>query len=746
MSDMILFSVSKLVAISIYLALILITLRRRGFRDSLTKSLLFYLGFSLVFDIGYLIKASEIPFVLPFFVITNMRHLALMILAFILFHLSTKFTHQRFGWLWWFFVIIELLGFLFLIIFHKQIPDLENIIPWWNFEIGDSLIFYFLFGWGIFMTAAIFRVYKAVKNERHQTMRPRLRLWLFNIVIVLLGHNLIIVGQYLWGGVCLLFGSIVLTLLINSARVPDIKRSFQQLLIKLFLVMIELGIYSLGIFAILHLVGNLSGFQPALFSLFVSCIFIVLLNPISNQIMKQLKRLFYGVDVNSSEMLREHSRQISSAMDLELLSKVVVDLVEDWIKVDRGSLYTVDLEMSEKGNRRYRIYEVPGQDGEETPSGLIPIDSPLAIKFVEQKSSLTIAEIKTMPIYLGLLGDERVWLERQKMDLFIPIHSKDEWIGLLAIGPKRTGSLFTRDDIILLETLVDQTAVALQNARLVNSLVRVNNEFRRAYSAMDEAHKKLERLNRTKSDFISISSHELRTPLTVLSGYTQILLEDSIIVENEYYKKVILGIYEGTNRLHEIVDSMVEVAKIDTRELELQSKPINLSQVIQQTLGSFDDVASGRNLEIMIDSIDNLPPVIGDEDALSKVFYHLLSNAVKYTPDGGKVVISGSALERGDPKFQSGGVEIIISDTGIGIDPRYIDLIFTKFYQTGELALHSSGKTKFKGGGPGLGLAIVRGIVQAHGGLVWAESPEYDEVNCPGSDFHIILPTYLNTA
>jgi signal transduction histidine kinase len=138
--------------------------------------------------------------------------------------------------------------------------------------------------------------------------------------------------------------------------------------------------------------------------------------------------------------------------------------------------------------------------------------------------------------------------------------------------------------------------------------------------------------------------------------------------------------------------------------------------------------------------MEDLPLIQGDPEALKKVFYHLISNAIKYTPDGGKIVVSGFLKEHGDPKFPPGGVEIILSDTGIGIDPRFKDLIFTKFYQTGELALHSSGKTKFKGGGPGLGLAIVRGIVEAHGGKVWAESSGYDEENMPGSHFHVVLP------
>ena len=89
-----------------------------------------------------------------------------------------------------------------------------------------------------------------------------------------------------------------------------------------------------------------------------------------------------------------------------------------------------------------------------------------------------------------------------------------------------------------------------------------------------------------------------------------------------------------------------------------------------------------------------------------------------------------------------GGIQIIVSDTGIGIDPTHLELIFTKFHQTGNLALHSTGKTKFKGSGPGLGLAIAKGIVEAHGGKIWAESKGHDEDKFPGSQFHVILPLH----
>jgi signal transduction histidine kinase len=112
-------------------------------------------------------------------------------------------------------------------------------------------------------------------------------------------------------------------------------------------------------------------------------------------------------------------------------------------------------------------------------------------------------------------------------------------------------------------------------------------------------------------------------------------------------------------------------------------------------------------------------------------------NAIKYTPDGRWIVISGRSVEE-TPEMPE--IEIVVGDSGIGIALEHQELIFEKFFQIGEVHYHSSGKTKFRGGGPGLGLAIARGIVEAHKGRIWVESPGYDEVNNPGSKFFVRLP------
>jgi len=174
--------------------------------------------------------------------------------------------------------------------------------------------------------------------------------------------------------------------------------------------------------------------------------------------------------------------------------------------------------------------------------------------------------------------------------------------------------------------------------------------------------------------------------------------------------------------------------------LKLDYQPLSLTSLFAGQQQLLAKACHERNLTLTVDGLDVLPEIEADMGNLVKVFNNLLLNAIKYTPDGGAITVSGRYVPLDG--VAQGFVEIIISDTGIGIDPTAHDLIFTTFFQVGPVAFHSSGKTKFKGGGPGLGLTVARGIVEAHGGKIWVESPGYDETTCPGSEFHVLLPLH----
>jgi signal transduction histidine kinase len=193
------------------------------------------------------------------------------------------------------------------------------------------------------------------------------------------------------------------------------------------------------------------------------------------------------------------------------------------------------------------------------------------------------------------------------------------------------------------------------------------------------------------------------------------------------------GIGQGTHRLREIVKDMIDVSLIDNNMLFLNYQPVWMNRLLRIIEADIKTAAELREQNLIISSIDGGDEMnFADPERLYQAFRNLISNAIKYTPDGGRIWVGGRQL----PGF----FEIIIADSGIGIAPEDHERIFEKFSRSANVSLHSSGKIKFKGGGPGLGLPITKGIIEAHGGTIWVNSPGCDEVSCPGSEFHILLP------
>ncbi len=278
--------------------------------------------------------------------------------------------------------------------------------------------------------------------------------------------------------------------------------------------------------------------------------------------------------------------------------------------------------------------------------------------------------------------------------------------------------------------------------------IRSNDEIGALASTFDEMTARLqehtlelERMNqilvnidKTKTNFIQISAHELRTPLTLIMGYSQMLEQDA--KNSPELMTLAQGILEGAERMAGIVESMLDVSRIDSNTLFLRKTGLRLDLLIKKVNKGFENAFEERNIKMTTNGLDALPLIPADPDMLQKVFHHIIMNAIKFTPDGGSITVSGRYLNGSEPPQ----VEIAIHDTGIGINSALHKLVFEKFNQTGDVLLHSSGKTKFKGGGPGLGLAIARGIVEAHGGRIWVESPGYNEETNPGSTFFVSLP------
>lgn len=254
----------------------------------------------------------------------------------------------------------------------------------------------------------------------------------------------------------------------------------------------------------------------------------------------------------------------------------------------------------------------------------------------------------------------------------------------------------------------------------------------------------MEKLEQTKTNFVSVAAHELRTPLTIIDGYARILRAET----NSYphLKLYVDGLEDGTSRMDEIIGDLIDVSLIDLQRIELNYQAFYLERIILMVADSLDDRFAARNVALIIMPIKRERRILGDSERLFNAFSKIIMNALKYTPDGGRVTVTTFFNSR--PSNQSptalsdtrGYVDIQITDNGIGINPENLELIFSRFGSFADVNLHSSGKAKFMGDGPGLGLPIAKGIIEAHGGRIWAESKGRDDVACPGSTFHIEMP------
>ena len=250
------------------------------------------------------------------------------------------------------------------------------------------------------------------------------------------------------------------------------------------------------------------------------------------------------------------------------------------------------------------------------------------------------------------------------------------------------------------------------------------------------ANRELARLEQAKTDFISIAAHELKTPLTLIQGYVNILRDLKEL--DERTGSFIEGIYRGSQRMNTIIENMLDLSAMDTSQLNLVLEPVNLKSIIDLIVAQLEQALRERRHTIELETLEALPRVEGDPARLHQIFNQIISNAIKYTPDGGRIIVRGESISPAGNLPAS--VRISVKDTGIGIAPEDRDKIFEKFYRSSDSKLHSTGETKFMGAGPGLGLAIVKGLAEAHGGRVWADSQGFDLLNCPGSTFNIVLP------
>lgn len=241
------------------------------------------------------------------------------------------------------------------------------------------------------------------------------------------------------------------------------------------------------------------------------------------------------------------------------------------------------------------------------------------------------------------------------------------------------------------------------------------SEVQELAGAFNEMIRRIEASQRAQRDFVANVSHELKTPLTSIQGFAQAIQEGAVVGEGERERAAAI-IHEEAERLRRLVEDLLDLARFDAGQVQLERQGIELHRLLDGTIDRFRVMAGEKGVALAVD-VPELPTVIGDADRLAQVFINLLDNAVSHTPDGGRIRVTGQAA--------GGWIRVTVIDTGPGIGPKQLPRVFERFYQADEA----------RSGGAGLGLAIAQEIVEAHGGRIWVES-ELGQ----GSRFFVELP------
>ncbi len=432
-----------------------------------------------------------------------------------------------------------------------------------------------------------------------------------------------------------------------------------------------------------------------------------------------------------AEALARSSRQLSSLTTVEKLPQQIMEQLQQVLPHDRGILFMEDV----NGASHVRAHWGLPADADLETLRIKIGDLDFYQTVIQKGETVLVNDVKSVK---GWTQPE--WLPLDRSWLATPLFSKNKAIGLLVIA--RQQETFSQDDGFMVTTYVVQATVALENARLYDEMTSVNQMMERMVAQrveeLNEAYQTLAKHDTNKSAFIQVAAHELRTPLTVIKGYLGMLKADEGIQNNSALTQAVDGVGQGTDRLQLIVNSMLDVARLDSQIINPHIEAVNVGLILRLVHKDYVKDLALRNLTFNLDeAIKDIPPVLSDPELLKKAVDHVIVNAIKFTPDGGTISVIANVV---DDKRLGKCAEVQIKDTGIGIDAEHHKIIFEKLYQLGKVELHSSSRTNYKGGGAGLGLAIASGIVKALNGDIWVESSGHDEVNFPGSTFFIRLP------
>ena len=394
--------------------------------------------------------------------------------------------------------------------------------------------------------------------------------------------------------------------------------------------------------------------------------------------------------------LVELSVTLNSTLDLDDLLQLVTATATELLDCEAASILLYD-----ERDKRLFFAAATGSDPEELAKIPVPLDGSLAGTIFRTNQPILLSNVENDPRHFPLVSDQTQL--KVKTLLGVPMPIKDRTVGVLEAVNKRTG-VFDEQDASLLAVAAAHAAIAINNARLLR--------------ATQKALEKVKESDQLKSNFLALASHELRTPLNIIMGYSTVLKEDSQGELSDHASQV----FTAAQQMRSLLDEMNNLAILKSEEMLLKPQKVPMEDVLVYACEEIRDIASARNQNLVYDFAEEAHIVNADIDKTAQAFGNILSNALRFSPEGTDITIG----------VRKDGNQILswVRDQGIGIPPDKLQKIFEEFYQV------EPPNTRHYGG-LGIGLTIAKGLIEAQGGKIWAESVGKDT----GSTFKVLLPS-----
>lgn len=305
------------------------------------------------------------------------------------------------------------------------------------------------------------------------------------------------------------------------------------------------------------------------------------------------------------------------------------------------------------------------------------------------------------------------YLREQDIAALIRLRAGDTTLGFMALGFKESGEAYTVRDRQLLNIASDEIAIALQNALHFEEIQHFNQTLQervqKATRELKHTNERLQALDETKDEFITMASHQLRTPLTSVKGYLSMVLEGDAGKLNAQQQKLLTQSYLSAQRMVYLIADLLNLSRLNTGKFVIESTPVNLAEVVQSEIDQLRETAESRGVKLSYTRPEGFPSLMLDETKIRQVVMNFIDNAIYYTPAGGSIDIE---LDQ-----TSAVVEYRVRDTGIGVPKAEQHKLFTKFYRAGNAR-------RARPDGTGLGLFMAKKVIAAQGGVIIFESEE----------------------